>query len=318
MTDVDGVQTIELPSGRAFHVGRSRWDGPLDAEELAYCRANGIEVGYDPAQVGWVVMTNDGDEHARPPEEPDVHAEVERAATELALQVAGATRGGGAFDVVPAIRAVETRLLADLDLHLADRLHWLLTHRVMTAVDGAGTPPAPGSADDVSFRAWDESDVQLHRALLDDEQVWEHLPDAYPTPYTDETSLALIAVSNARAGHDVVAVAIDGAVVGQCLLRIEPERAGPTAGEVAYWLGSAFWGQGMMGRVLPRFVGRCFELHDVDILHAWIRPDNAASLRVAERVGFRRDPFVREEELARATGRAGFERWALHRPRESV
>ncbi len=316
MTLNGGSQIVELPTGRTFDAGRSRWDGPLDHDELAHCRSSGIEVGYDPAQIGWVVMADDDTETA--PRVPDtaVHTAIDDAAAELAERCSGGSADAGDTDVAQAIRAVEVQLLSDLDLHLADRLHWRLTHRVMAM---PGTPSRERGTNHaeaggvVGFRAWAETDVEVHRALLDDEHVWEHLPEAYPTPYTDETSRALIAVSSARAGHDVVALTIDGEPVGQCVLRIEPESAGPITGEVAYWLGRRFWGQGLMSTALPRFVGRCFERHDVDILFAWIRPDNVASRRVAALAGFEPDVFVRESELARATGRAGFERWAFHR-----
>lgn len=314
MTLNGGSRIVDLPNGRTFDVGRSRWDGPLDDEELAYCRAHGVGIGYDPAQIGWVVMSDD--EPAPAVAAAALHTAIDTAAAELAERYSGGSTDPGELDIVEAIRAVEVQLLSDVDLHLADRLHWRLTHRMVptpgkpTHQRGTNHAPAGGA---VGFRAWAETDVEIHRALLDDERVWEHLPEPYPRPYTDETSRALIAVSSARAGHDVVALTIDGVPVGQCVLRLESASAGPIAGEVAYWLGRRFWGQGLMTTALPCFVDRCFERHPVDILFAWIRPDNVASRRVAEHAGFERDVFVREAELARSTGRAGFERWSLHR-----
>ena len=46
-----------LPSGRSFDPHRSRWQGLLDAEELAFCRQHGIPVAYDCLQLGWVPAT---------------------------------------------------------------------------------------------------------------------------------------------------------------------------------------------------------------------------------------------------------------------
>ena len=43
-----------LPDGHAVDANRSRWRGPLDAAETAWCRGNGIALAYDPAQIGWV------------------------------------------------------------------------------------------------------------------------------------------------------------------------------------------------------------------------------------------------------------------------
>ena len=45
-----------LPSGRKFEVRRNRSAGPLDAEELAYCRAHSIPLAFDPIQHGAVTL----------------------------------------------------------------------------------------------------------------------------------------------------------------------------------------------------------------------------------------------------------------------
>src|SRR5688572_953812 len=45
---------VLLPSGRVLDIQRSRWDGPLNGEELNYCQSHGIPLAYDCAQIGWV------------------------------------------------------------------------------------------------------------------------------------------------------------------------------------------------------------------------------------------------------------------------
>ncbi|MCL4188779.1 MAG: GNAT family N-acetyltransferase [Rhodobacteraceae bacterium] len=44
-----------LPGGRRFNPRRRRSAGVLDAEEIAWCRAQGIALAADPVQLGWVV-----------------------------------------------------------------------------------------------------------------------------------------------------------------------------------------------------------------------------------------------------------------------
>lgn len=46
---------------------RNRFDGVLDAEELADARATGAELGYCPLQLGWVRLGADEDEDTAPP-----------------------------------------------------------------------------------------------------------------------------------------------------------------------------------------------------------------------------------------------------------
>lgn len=238
---------IELPSGRQLDLRRPRWDGVLNTEEIEFCRANGIALAYDPAQIGWVLVGSDRDA---------VRANAERANST------------------------------------------------------AGRP----SADGITFRPWTEDDAAVHRSLLDDQAVWEHLPEDYPEPFTEETSLDLIMLANANLHHEVVAVEVDGELVGQCLIRLNRGALAPAGAEVAYWLGRAHWGQGVMSRVLPAFVERCFDRCPVDVLYAWIKPENEASVRVAERSGFGRESLPNETEVAAAQDRAGFAHWAVRRP----
>ncbi len=232
---------VVLPNGKTLDLGRQRWDGILDAEEIAYCRANGIPLGYDTAQIGWVLFDSEA----------------------------------------PTFGSDGT-----------ERSH-------------AG----------VTFRRWGAHDAPAHRALLGDRAVWEHLPEEFPEPFTHDTSRDLIALANAEIGHEVVAVEVDGDLVGQCLVRFDHVATPPFTAEVAYWLGREHWGRGVMSRVLPEFVDRSFDRHPIEEIYAWIRPDNVASVRVAERAGLRRTAVRNEAELAASHGRAGFLRWSVSRPR---
>ncbi len=49
-----GEPLAVLPSGRVLDLRRPRSDGPLDGEALDWCRATGVPLAYDPAQVGWL------------------------------------------------------------------------------------------------------------------------------------------------------------------------------------------------------------------------------------------------------------------------
>ncbi len=50
------ADSVRLPSGRRFNPRRPRSAGPLDAEELAWCRAHGVPLAADPVQSGMVVL----------------------------------------------------------------------------------------------------------------------------------------------------------------------------------------------------------------------------------------------------------------------
>jgi RimJ/RimL family protein N-acetyltransferase len=57
---------VQLPSGHEFDPERPRSSGVLDAEELAWCRREGVPVGYDAAQCGWVSMLGEDDISTHP------------------------------------------------------------------------------------------------------------------------------------------------------------------------------------------------------------------------------------------------------------
>jgi RimJ/RimL family protein N-acetyltransferase len=68
-----------------------------------------------------------------------------------------------------------------------------------------------------------------------------------------------------------------------------------------------------MSQILPAFTRRSFRTHCLNVIYAWIREDHMASVRVAERAGYRRDSFPFEAELAQSLRRPGFIRYAIFR-----
>lgn len=53
--------------GKDNGIPRGRFDGVLDADELAEARASGAELAYCPLQQGWVPLTEETDEDIAPP-----------------------------------------------------------------------------------------------------------------------------------------------------------------------------------------------------------------------------------------------------------
>ena len=55
------LNEVMLSSGRMFNIHRCRSEGPLNAEEIEYCRVNEIGLAYDPIQIGWITRTCEDD-----------------------------------------------------------------------------------------------------------------------------------------------------------------------------------------------------------------------------------------------------------------
>jgi RimJ/RimL family protein N-acetyltransferase len=199
----------------------------------------------------------------------------------------------------------------------SDLCHWTLQTAVADALGAMRGPrhqtPSLAGPAAVTFRSWTSLDAAIYVELLGNPKIWEHLPEPFPCPFTEDTARILIDVAGIRFHHNAVAIEVDGRPIGQCLLRFDQPFAGVRAAEVAYWLGENYWGQGWMTRVLPIFTSQSFLRHRLDVIYAWISKDNRASIRVAQRAGYQRDTYPGETRLAESLRRPGFERYATYR-----
>ena len=64
-------------------------------------------------------------------------------------------------------------------------------------------------------------------------------------------------------------------------------------GEIGYWLGQKYWGQGYMTEAVNRMAQFGFEELGFERIHAYCFPRNAASIRVLGRAGFRQEGHIR-------------------------
>ncbi len=165
----------------------------------------------------------------------------------------------------------------------------------------ARMPQINGIQAQLGLRAWEPSDVAAYRALLDDRDVWAHLPEAYPDPLTEETAAALIELSNASNHHSVFAVLRDSVPVGQVRLLYDVDEADAGTAEISYWLGKQYWGKGIGTKIVARFSSRCFaDNPGITRLLAKVHRDNAGSAAVLRKAGYEcigTDPKDTEREV---------------------
>ena len=84
----------------------------------------------------------------------------------------------------------------------------------------------------------------------------------------------------------------EGALVGGITLANIRRRAAQT-GTLGYWMGQAFTRRGHMGRAVRLVSDFAFLQLQLDRLEAACLPENAASIRVLEKAGFKREGFAR-------------------------
>lgn len=117
-----------------------------------------------------------------------------------------------------------------------------------------------------------------------------------PSPYGDGEARLWQRTASAgmRSGSDLATLVVDeadGALLGSVgVHNIDPESGRCSAG---YWVAAQARGRGIAARALRLLCGFAFDELAVHRIELWIEPVNAASLRVAEAVGFHREGLLR-------------------------
>jgi len=165
-------------------------------------------------------------------------------------------------------------------------------------------PPDPPLTDGVvRVRPPVLADVAAIVAACDDPEMARWLP-RLPSPYGPrdaETWIAGAATwwAEGSAATFVLEDAMRDGVVGA--LSFEPSDRGGM--EIGWWLAPSARGAGRMTRALRLVATWALGPAGVGSLHALIRPENAPSIAVAERAGFRRTALLRDALDDRGTRR---------------
>src|SRR5438093_8009305 len=101
------------------------------------------------------------------------------------------------------------------------------------------------------LRLWRESDAGAITRHANDRDVWLNLRDRFPHPYRTADAVAYIrsVASQQPPVSFLIVVADDPA--GGISLRLGEDIERPSA-EIGYWIGSTYWGRGIMRRRCAR------------------------------------------------------------------
>ena len=112
-----------------------------------------------------------------------------------------------------------------------------------------------------------------------------------PWPYTLEDAQSFIGAQMALApdSRSYLAITLDGALIGGVDARSSgPAGARAKAPVLGYWLVQPYWGRGLMSEAAQAFTRHVFTSAEHDTIYSGAFADNAASLRVQEKLGFER------------------------------
>jgi RimJ/RimL family protein N-acetyltransferase len=141
---------------------------------------------------------------------------------------------------------------------------------------------------DLVLRPWTEDDVDAMVVGCNDPDVARWIP-TIPSPYTREDALAFIR-GEIRPDHQALAIELDERVVGGIGMGLNSHVYRATMG---YWIAASDRGQGVCSRALRLLSRHALDDLEVQRVDLITDPDNIASQRVAEKVGFQREGVLR-------------------------
>lgn len=120
---------------------------------------------------------------------------------------------------------------------------------------------------------------------LSDEETVKYEPYA---PITLEQSKEWAASRAASDAFFAVCLCESGKVIGNLFVQTQEQQAL----EIGYVFGRSYWHNGYATEALKAAIQYAFETEKVHRIHAQCSPDNVASWKLLERVGFRREGFL--------------------------
>jgi RimJ/RimL family protein N-acetyltransferase len=141
---------------------------------------------------------------------------------------------------------------------------------------------------DLVLRSWSESHVPALVAACNDPEIAHWIP-SIPRPYTEDDARAFIE-RETRPEMRSFAIELDGVLVGAIGLSLNSHSY---RGHVGYWVASPRRGRGICTRALRALSRWALDELDLQRLELITDPDNVASQRVAEKVGYRREGVLR-------------------------
>jgi len=143
-----------------------------------------------------------------------------------------------------------------------------------------------------AIRSWTRQDVAALVRHANDYEVWRHLRDRFPHPYTRGDAETWVRAASRERPEASFAIAVGAEAVGGIGLQIQDDVYRRSA-EVGYWLGRTFWGRGLATEALRGFADWAFAHLDLCRLYSYVFETNPASRRVLEKAGFELEGCMR-------------------------
>lgn len=146
------------------------------------------------------------------------------------------------------------------------------------------------------LRPWSSADVPSLVHHANNYEVWRHLRDRFPYPYTLEDAEQWIAFTQQQDPQTYFAIEVHNEAVGGIGLeqKSDVERC---SAEIGYWLGEDVWGKGAATAAVRALSSYGIEVLRLSRIFAAVFANNQASLRVLEKAGYVREGVMRRSAI---------------------
>lgn len=143
------------------------------------------------------------------------------------------------------------------------------------------------------LRPWHARDLDSLVRHANNRNVWITVRDRFPHPYTREAGKAWLEAASGEHPPTSLAIEVAREAVGGVGV-IAGKDVSRHTGEIGYWLGEAFWGQGITTAAIGGFLPWAAEAFGLRRFFAEVFESNPASMRVLEKCGFTREGVLRQ------------------------
>lgn len=146
--------------------------------------------------------------------------------------------------------------------------------------------------------AWIAGDQDRFVTLADDYDIWKNLADNFPHPYTRTDAEAWVALQSGIDPPQHFAICDPQGPIGSIGLTLHQGNQRHSA-EIGYWLGKLFWGRGITTAALRAATAYAFGTLGLTRIEARVQPSNDASIRVLEKLEYKREGLLHQAALKR-------------------
>ncbi len=137
-----------------------------------------------------------------------------------------------------------------------------------------------------SLTEWRESYADALAEQANNPKIAQYLRDSFPSPYTKEDAIAWIQFNQSKTEPAKnLAIIVNGLCVGAIglLPNTDIHRCNI---ELGYWIGEAYWGQGIVTEAVQHMIIYTFEHFEVSRIYAGVFKGNMGSQNVLKKAGF--------------------------------